>query len=317
LIYLNNYQLKEKTKAMKVGLWLPQRKNLSSSITMENPAHVDERIYKMFCEHLNKMGVEYVENLDFRKALIHNNKVYIGDFCLSELDHFVWMGMLDRSYNSYHLEVLRVLELSTKVHNSHSFYSVATDKFTAFSILHQHNIPVSELYLVSKDNYQQMEPLFQDSSFLLKPRRAAFGIGIVKIDDYQLLRDIVGYSDRKDFYLEKFYPNNLSEWTGVTVFNGEILLGFRKKSSKLSGWKVYDEKSIGGETLYVKPDAEIEAIAINIGKILSGNYFGLDFIKTDEGYKVVDINCSPGMYYDFVQEMDLPIAEMFFKMLFE
>ena len=26
------------------------------------------------------------------------------------------------------------------------------------------------------------------------------------------------------------------------------------------------------------------------------------FIKTAEGYKVVDINCNPGMYYDLIRE---------------
>lgn len=300
---------------LKVGLWLPPRKDINASITMENPAHVDYRVYQLFCDYLDQKGVDYVENLDFRKALIKNHKVYIGDFCLSDLDHFVWMGMLDRSFDSYHLEVLRVLELTTKVHNSHSFYSVATDKFTAFSILHNHGLPVSELYLISKDNFHLMEALFEDSSFLLKPRRSSFGIGIVKIDDYALLRDIIGYSNEKDYYLEKFYPNDLRGWTGVTVFNGNILLGFQKKDSKLSGWKIYDEKSIGGETIYVKPNAEIEAISLKIGKILGANFFGLDFIKTAEGYKVVDINCSPGMYYDFVEEYNLPIAELFFKML--
>lgn len=300
---------------LKVGLWLPPRKDISASITMENPAHIDHRIYQLFCNYLDEKKVDYVENLDFRKALIKNHKVYIGDFCLSDLDHFVWMGMLDRSFDSYHLEILRVLELTTKVHNSHSFYNVATDKFTAFSILHSYNIPVSELYLISKDNFHLMKPLFGEASFLLKPRRSSFGIGIIKIDDYNLLRDIIGYSNEKDYYLEKFYPNNLKEWTGVTVFNGSILLGFRKKDSKLSGWKVYDEKSIGGETIYVKPEPEIEAIALKIGKILGANFFGLDFIKTEEGYKVVDINCSPGIYYDFVEELNLPIAELFFKML--
>ena len=88
-----------------------------------------------------------------------------------------------------------------------------------------------------------------------------------------------------------------------------------KKSTKISGWKVYDEDSIGGETVYVKPGHEIESIAIKIGEILGADYFGLDFIKTQDGYKVVDINCSPGLYYDFIQDLNIPIAELFFDML--
>ncbi len=304
------------TQTIKVGLWIPARKNLNESITLENPAHIDARIYTRFIAYLKEREVDYFEDLDFRKALIKNNEVFINDFCLSDLDHFVWIGMIDRSIGSYHLEVLRVLEQSVKVHHSYSFFSVATDKFTAFSLLHQHNIPLPELYLVSPDNLSSLKPLFEESSFLLKPRRSSFGQGIVKLNSYNQFRDTAEYHRQKHYYLEKFYENDLNEWTGVTVINGTVLYGFRKKSSKISGWKIYDEKSLGGETVYVKPNEEIEAISIKIGEIVGANCFGLDFIKTTEGYKVVDINCSPGIYFDFIEKMNIPIAELFFKMLF-
>ncbi len=301
--------------ALKVGLWIPARHDLTTSITMENPAHIDARLYARFLEYLDGKNVEYFENLDFRKALIHNNKVFIGDFCLSDLDHFVWIGMVDRSIDSYHLEVLRVLEMSVNVHHSYSFFSMATDKFTSFSYLHNHDIPVSELHLVSLDALESMKPLFEKNSYLLKPRRSSFGIGIIKLKNYEQFRDIAEYHKKSNYYLEKFYENDLSEWTGVTVVNGTVLYGFRKKSSKISGWKVYDKDSIGGETIYVKPNAEIEAISLKIGEVVGATVFGLDFIKTAEGYKVVDINCSPGIYYDFIEDLNIPIAELFFKML--
>lgn len=300
---------------LKIGLWLPPRKNLNASITMENPAHIDARLYDLFLEYLNEKECDYVEDLDFRKAFIKNNQVFIGEFCLSDLDHFVWMGMIDRSLDSYHLEILRVLSLSVKVHNSYEFFNLATDKFSTFSLLHQHGIPLPELYLVSSDNFEVLKPLFADASFLLKPRRSSFGIGIVKMDNYELFRDVAEYHRQKNFYLERFYKNDLNEWTGITVFNGKVLYGFRKKSSKIDGWKVYDKDSLGGQTIYVKPNAEIEAISLKIGELLGANYYGLDFIKTEEGYKVVDINCSPGIYYDFMMDLDIPVAELFFKML--
>ena len=302
---------------LKVGLWIPPRTDLTRSITMKNPAHIDARIYKLFIAYLNKKEVDFYENLDFRKAIIKNYKVYIGDFCLSDLDHFVWIGMLDRSRDSYHLEVLRVLEMSVKVSHSFSFYNLATDKFSAFSFLYPYGIPLPELYLVSPDNLEELKSLFDKNEYLLKPRRSSFGQGIVKLKTFEQFRDTAKYHLQKNYYLEKFYKNDLQEWTGVTVINGTVLYGFRKKSSKISGWKVYDKESLGGETIYVKPSAEIEAIAIKIGKVMGGTCFGLDFIKTSEGYKVVDINCSPGIYYDFIQDLNIPIAQIFFKMLFE
>jgi len=300
---------------MTVGLWLPPRKDLSISITTENPGTIDARIYKLFCDYLTSKGVKYLEDLDFRNAIIKNNKVYLGDFCMSDLDHFVWMGMIDRSMDSYALEVLRVLEMNVKMHHSFAYFSLATDKFRAFSKLHNYGIPVSEMYLVNLNNYDHLKPLFEKNTYVLKPRRGSFGVGIIKINNYNQLRDTLEYNNKKSYYLEKFYPNDLADWTGVTVINGTLIYGFRKKTNKIKGWKIYDKDSIGGGTDYVKPNKEIEEIALKIGEVLDSNYYGLDFIKTAEGYKVVDINNGPGIYYDFIEKLNIPIAELFFKML--
>lgn len=301
------------SKEIKIGIWVPPREDTTKTIDEKNPASIDARIHKLFIDYLEESGVTYFENLDFRKAYIKNNQVFIGSFCLNDLDHLLWFGDIDRSLGSYDLEVLRVLSLSVKMHNPFSFYIEATDKFSAFSILHSHGIPVSDLYLINQKNVGVLEPLFEKNSFLLKPRRSGWGLGIIKVDDFNNLRDIVEYHPKKNYYLEKFYPNNLSDWTGVSVVNGTIIYGFRKNMNKISGWKVYDENKTGGDVTYVKPNKEIETIALKIGKILGANFYGLDFIKTAEGYKVVDINCSPGIYYDLIQDLNVPIAELFFK----
>ena len=201
----------------KIGLWLPPRENLTESITPENPAHIDLRIYRLFLDYLKTKNVKYFENLDFRKAFVADNEVYLEDFNLSELDYFVWMGMLDRSFDSYHLEVLRVLGFSTIVCNSYDFYNIATDKFSAFSLLHKYDVPVSELYLVNLESIENLQPLFNENTFLLKPRRSAFGQGIVKLESYSQLRDIAEFHGQKNYYVEKYYENDLSKWTGVTV----------------------------------------------------------------------------------------------------
>lgn len=300
---------------IKVGLWIPPREHLNHTIDEDNPANIDASICKLLYKQLDDSGIIYYDNLDFRKAIIKNHQVYINDFCMSELDHFIWMGDIDRHLNSYHLEVLRVLELSVKVHNSYSFYSIATDKFSAFSILHKYDIPVSDLFLVTQENVTFLEPYFEDNTFLLKPRRSGWGLGIVKVDRFDQLRDILEYHPKKNYYLEKFYPNDMADWTGVSVVNGTVLYGFRKKIEKISGWKVYDREKTGGKIDYVELSPELKSISLRIGEILGANFYGLDFIKTSEGYKVVDINCHPGIYNELIQERNIPIEELFFDML--
>lgn len=299
----------------KLGLWIPRRKSLNAPMDSNNPAIIDARICDWLYNYLDDSGIEYIDNLDFRKAVVKNDEVFLGDVCLTDLDQFVWMGYLDRTMESYHLEVLGVLERKVKVHNSRSFYNVATDKFSSLNKLHYHGIPVADHYLVNLDNVEFLEPMFEEQSFLLKPRRNSFGLGIIKVDRFTQLRDILEYHPKKNYYLEKFYPNDMAEWTGVTVINGTALYGYRKQDTKISDWKVYDRKKSGGKINYVRLSPEIEAAAIKAGEVLGGNILGLDFIKTEEGYKIVDVNCHPGIYHDFIKDLDLPIAEIFFDML--
>lgn len=299
----------------KLGLWLPRRESLNAPMNAQNPAIIDARICDRLYQYLDKMGIEYLDNLDFRKAVIKNDEVFLGDICLTNLEQFVWMGYLDRDVESYDLEVLGVLERKVKVHNSRSFYNVGTDKFSSLNKLQYHGVPVSEHYLVNSDNVDYLQSLFEKQSFLLKPRRNSFGIGIIKIDDFAHLRGIMEYHPKRNYYLERFYPNDMSQWTGVTIINGNPLYGYRKKTEKILDWKVYDRKMSGGKINHVQLSAELEEISIKASQVLEANIVGLDFIKTEEGYKIVDVNCHPGIYYDFIEQLDLPIEEIFFQML--
>lgn len=298
-----------------LGLWLPRRASLDDPMDPDHPAIIDTRICDYLYQYLDESGITYIDNLDFRKAIIKNNEVILGDVCLTDLDQFVWMGYLDRTMESYDLEVLGVMEREVKVHNSRTFYSVATDKFSALNKLYHHGIPTSEHFLVNLNNVDYLKPLFEHSSFLLKPRRSSFGLGIIKIDRFSQLRDIMEFHPKKSYHLEKFYPNDMEAWTGVTVINGVPLYGYRKKMEKISDWKVYDRGKSGGKINYVELSPELKKISAIVGEILEGNIYGLDFIKTEEGYKIVDVNCHPGIYYEFIKELNIPIAEIFFKML--
>ncbi len=90
---------------LKIGLWIPPRESQNDKMDVDNPANIDVAICNRFYKYLDELGVEYYSNLDFRKAIIKNHQIFIGDFCLNDLDHFIWMGDIDRHLDSYHLEV--------------------------------------------------------------------------------------------------------------------------------------------------------------------------------------------------------------------
>lgn len=300
------------------GLWLPPRTNLNQSISIGNPGIIDQRIYNDLLKYLSVQKIEFSQELDFRNAYIKNGYVYIGDICLSKFDIFIWFGVINRNPGSHDLETLRTLSLTTKIANSYEYMTLGSDKFRAFSLLHHHQIPVSDFLFVNQRNIHEVDLSHLGSSVLLKPRRGGFGIGIIKIDSPSQLRDIVDYlSNQKDesFYIEKYYENDMSQWIGLTVINGNILYGYRKKADKIADWKIYDRNQIGGGVDLVIPNDEQIKIAESVYKILKANFFGLDIIKSKDGYKVVDINYLPGLYYDFIQELKIDFPKIFFRML--
>jgi len=292
--------------------------DLGASVTLACPGKIDHRIHADLMAWLRTRAAHVVEDLDFRQAVVRDGRVYLDDRCLSDLDAFVWFGEIDRRPGSHHLEILRTLEMCTRVINSHAYVSVGLDKFRAFSRLHLHGVPVSEFALVDADNIEQVDLSAIGPSVLLKPRRGGFGKGIVKIDSADLLRDVVDYiagTGGQSVYLERFYENDMSRWTGLTVIDGEVLYGYRKRAEKIAGFKPYDRHRIGGGVDRVPVDAEHARIARSIYDILKPDFFGLDIIATPDGDRVVDINCFPGLYADFLTELDCHLPPRFFGML--
>jgi glutathione synthase/RimK-type ligase-like ATP-grasp enzyme len=136
---------------------------------------------------------------------------------------------------------------------------------------------------------------------LVKPRLGNFGRGIIKVSDFETLRDIAGYlkmeHKQKSIFIERFYENDMSQWISTTIIGGKIVYGYRKESKKFAGWKVYDINTKGGDAYYVDP-SPVKIIAEKAAKILDQSIVGFDFIKTSEGYKIVDENNFPGFYPD-------------------
>jgi glutathione synthase/RimK-type ligase-like ATP-grasp enzyme len=303
---------------MKLGLWIPSRSDLTAPISIEVPGKIDQRICKELLNYLESQEVIFSEQLDFRNAYVKDGQVFLEQRCLSDLNTFIWFSEIDRNPGSHHLEILRLLSLTTKVINSYEFVSQGLDKFRAFSLLHQHKIPVSEFLLVNPRNLTEIDLSQMGTSFLLKPRRGGFGKGIVKIDSPSQLRDIVDYVSaeaHESFYIEKYYENDMSCWTGLTIINGNVLYGYRKKPERIADWKPYDRNRVGGGVNLVIPDDEQKNIAKRVYEIMQPNFFGLDIIKTKEGYKVVDINCFPGLYYDFLHDLKIDFPKVFFSAL--
>ncbi|MFH1390985.1 MAG: ATP-grasp domain-containing protein [Candidatus Diapherotrites archaeon] len=300
----------------KIGLWIPSRKNYSS-VSIEQPGYFIQNFKEDIMKILkNQKNVEIIEDLDFRKAVVKNSDVFLRDFCFSELDVFFWLGEIDRSPTSYHIEILETIAKKTKVINNPSALKIGLDKYLSQLTLKQNNIPVPEFMLASPDNLEEIRKQVEKKTFIIKPRFGSFGSGIMKIADYQNLVDIVDYSEQKSHFLEEFIEFDFENWIGINVIGGKIIYGYGKEKSKISGWKVFDRERKGGKMILKKPSKEQEKIALQVAKATGLDFFGVDIIKSKQGQNyAIDVNTFPGLYPEMFAEAKVNGAEHLVKLI--
>jgi glutathione synthase/RimK-type ligase-like ATP-grasp enzyme len=188
-------------------------------------------------------------------------------------------------------------------------------------------VSVAETVLVNHKNIERVKAVLEEwGSALLKPRRGKFGKGVMRIDNYPMLRDVVQYiysttrmSPDKAYMLERYYDNNIDDWVSTTM-NDELMYGYRKRPSKwapLGGgtMKVYDATEVGGavERCAVTPEQEREAL--KAARALGCEIVGFDFITHNGKPIIVDENTFPGYYEEIFRQLNKNPAEELFKLI--
>lgn len=313
-----------------LGVCVPIRP-LPGMAGYENPDKwgcLNPLIYDPLTAVLQNQTDKELVNIDFRDAYIVKGKVYVGQTCLSDLGAYFWYCEADRMPGSYHLQILKTLATQIPVYPDPWKWEIAVDKYTAHVCVHQAGVPVPDYLLFDAGQLDQMEPILEEwGAAMLKPRRGAWGKGVHLVENYTALRDLVGYimsvtgaSPDNGFLLERYCNNDMNKWVSVTVIGGEVMYGYRKRSSKVvpigdGKFKVLDVNEKGGEVDYVDPSPEQREIALKAAKALDCPIIGFDMIWTEEGPVVVDENTSPGNYPDLYAKAGKVPAEEFARVI--
>jgi len=311
----------------KLGLFFPKRQANHLYLNPQNNiiGCLNERIRLPMLEDLrSKSHLELIEDFDLKSAMVVNGKVYANGYCLNELDRLAWYYETDRTPGSYDLEILKTLARDVDVICDPYQTEIGYDKYKAHMTLLDGGVRVPEFALFDHRVPGKMIDLLNGwGAAVLKPRRGAWGKGVTLIDSEAKLRDSIGYvwsisgkSPDQGFFLERFYENDPYQWASLTMVNGEIVQGYRKKMSKFQAFgngqlKVEDIDEKGGEAELadLKPEHRLQAHkayeAIGLGLI------GFDMIWTEEGPMVIDENTSPGNYLELYEEEGKDPAKIF------
>lgn len=285
-------------------------------------AFTPERIGAIKQRLQDEHGVEVVE-VDFRDGVLIDGRVYAHGICLNDLDLYFWHDTLrpaTTGSDSYYLHLLRAIEHDVRVINSAESTAITNDKLRAHEQLRAHGLPVSRYAFVRSDDRAGIETAFHElgSSVLIKPRFGGWGNGIVRCsaveDLHSAIELSVSMSGRPlQFLLEQFYDNDPSGWVSVTMFRQLPIIGYRKPLS-LSGsdWKIYDPEKRDGKgelSEYVSPSPEVVSLAKRAQAAIGKDIIGFDFIRTADGYKIIDENGRPGLYEKCLEEAGVDLVD--------
>lgn len=276
----------------------------------------------------SELNAKVIE-VDFRKGVLIDGKVYVDDLCLNDLDVYFWHDTLwpaKTGSDSYYIHLLRAIGSDVDVINTADSTEVVNDKLRAHEILRQAGLPVSEYALVSSGDKAGIERAFGalGGNVLVKPRFGGWGKGIVRCTDVGNLHDIIEMSVAaggrvQQFLLERFYDNDPESWVSVSMIGQNPIIGYRKSLAiGNSDWKVYDPDKRDGRgeySLYVEPSDELSDLAKSAQRALGKHIVGFDFIATSNGYKIVDENARPGLYSHCLEQANVDLAEAIVRLI--
>ncbi|MET9395206.1 hypothetical protein ABZY20_33155 [Streptomyces sp. NPDC006624] len=270
--------------------------------------------------------VEFLHGLDIRRSRIRDGRVHCGEVCLHDLDLYLWHAQIARDPGGYTHEALRTLGLDVPVEPDPERFATGLDKYRAHLALSRAGLPVPDTVLVGHHNTEAAAPVLAEwGRALLKPRRGSYGQGVLLVEDFATLRDLVGFLDqtvaaRTDgtLLLERICPSGgPADWLGTTLLDGSLMYGYRKRGhrfTRLSAdvWKVYDPRGAGGDVDGCEVPAAQARLVRLAQRVLGLPLVGFDLIVSEGRPVIVDENTFPGLYPDLFAAAGRSLARELF-----
>ncbi|MBP1908875.1 tetrahydromethanopterin:alpha-L-glutamate ligase [Methanolobus bombayensis] len=242
-----------------------------------------------------------------------------GDVCLSELDAIIIrdMGPGKNDAHIFRFDALRELEQSgVLIINSPVAIQNAANKFYASCLMAGAGIPAPETF-VTQEAEKAIEIIEKLEDVIIKPVFGYKGIGIqrikkgtvlapdgnkMKTSPIELIHQII--DEKGMLYIQEFIENSGQDIRAFVV-DGKITGAIYRKAPE--GWWL-NNLSQGGTPVACELTAEQKKMCIDASKAIGAIYAGVDFIESDNGYFILEINATPsgaGIY----KSLNINVAE--------
>eukprot|EP01080_Neovahlkampfia_damariscottae_P007032 gene7032-11197_t len=205
------------------------------------------------------------------------------------------------------ISVLKHLENSGSiVINNWKSLEYSSDKFSCSQIWASKKLPAPKTLLLKFPiNLKFIESQFE-YPLIIKKSTGSQGKGIMKINSQEELNDVSELVDESNTLLiQEFVASSSGRDIRVLIIGGKIIGAMMRCA--ISGYKSNFHQ--GGYVKQVEINDELSKLAIRAAELIGLEIYGVDFLFGKDGYKICEINASPG-FEGFELSTGLNIAKL-------
>jgi len=206
---------------------------------------------------------------------------------LSEVDPFrsgieqaiIWVCGMEQ--DNHQFEVLQALATGNRVINTPKAIATCASKVLTTALLVREGIRTPETFF-SASRAQAAKFIESQEKVVYKPVYGFDGNGVRLIKSVDQLED-------GPFYLQQYVPNDRD--FRVFVIGDEAVGAIERRSDHLTH-NIHQ----GGTARAVPVDQEMAAIAVAATEAVSADYAGVDLLRDQDGYTVLEVNGTPNWH---------------------
>ncbi len=222
-------------------------------------------------------------------------KIYYKNKDLSEYD-VVWIRVFGEDFVLAEM-VLDILENSGPyVQSSAEAFQVCNHKFYTIKVAGSIGVPVPNSFVAVTPDVSTKIVNRTGFPVVVKLISGFGGKGVMLINSEEEFKPILETIRIFDEFIsgQEYVNAEGTDYRALVI--GENVFGIRRKGAK-GEWR--SNVSTGGSAEFVELDDDVKNMALSAAELLGADICSVDFLLTDKGPMVVEINFTPGMIQKF------------------
>lgn len=277
-------------------------------------AYEMHRFIKVAKEHgieikvISPEQVDIIVNMEDRKSiLIDDTPTALPDFLIPR------MGA---GTTYFALAVIRHLErLGVYCVNSSQSIDTVKDKLYSLQILSELNLPIPKTILLKFPVKSEIVHKHLKFPVIVKTLSGSQGSGVFLSRDKNTFDDLTqliqATNKTANIILQEFIKESEGRDLRVLTVGGRVISAMERTAIEGNFKANY---SIGGSVKKYDVTPELEWLALEISRVLNLDIAGIDLLFDIKGYKICEVNSSPG-FQGMEQCCDIDVANEIFKFI--